>query len=151
MSSLRKGSFSKECSESIDKNESVDLPYMFIVFFQICHLSLRCHFSEITMGKFAFSAGNTILVEGKSSMFFCIFLFFLPFSSTHGIEERISILRKNGLLKNVCQKSDEINSPSELVQVRVLRKAPYVKVGSPVRREELNSNQNSIRKSALNT
>ena len=41
----------------------------------------------------------------------------------------------------VCQKSDEINSPSELVQVRVLRKAPYVKVGGPVRREELNSNR----------
>jgi hypothetical protein len=37
----------------------------------------------------------------------------------------------------VCASS----SPSELVQVRVLRKAPYVKVGGPVRREELNSNR----------
>ena len=43
--------------------------------------------------------------------------------------------------KMVCQKSDAIKSPSELVQVRVLRKAPYVKVGSPVREEELNSNR----------
>merc|ERR1719387_81435 len=55
-------------------------------------------------------------------------------------------LRNKYNAKMVCsrmvyQKSDEISSPSELVQVRVLRKAPDVKVGGPVRREELNSNR----------
>ena len=49
----------------------------------------------------------------------------------------------------VCQKSDEINYLSELVQVRVLRKAPYIKVGGPVRGEELNSNRKLYPKSCF--